>query len=79
MSIHCNRNEEPSPIMIFWMILIILFLVRFKGLAIKEAMKIIPKVRKKIGGSMLPRLNNFIKTKPIIAAGYPTKQPIHNP
>ena len=65
--------------MIFWIILILLFLVKFKGLAINDATKAIPKVRKKIDGIMLPRLNILIKTKPIIAVGYPTKQPMHNP
>ena len=57
----------------------LLFLVKFKGLAIKDAMKAIPKVRKRIGGIMLPRLNNLIKISPIITEGYPTKQPMHNP
>lgn len=63
----------------FCIILIVLFLVKFKGLAIKDAMKAIPKIRKKIVGNILPRLNILIKTKPIIAEGYPTKQPMHNP
>lgn len=65
--------------MIFWIILILRFLVKFKGLAIKDAMKAIPKIRKRIGGKMFPRLNILIIISPIIAAGYPTKQPMHNP
>lgn len=76
---HWNRNDEPNPTMIFWIILMLLFLVKFKGLAIKEAVKAIPKIRKKIEGNMSLRLNILININPITTAGYPIKQPMHKP